>query len=548
MWVYRRNTVFGVENADFTPSGAGLKIHVSPVRSRLCPLKTAIPARKRGPQGAGSFPNHPDVVVVLLWVTRMADWLPKIPPRLAKRLALFTAHRDGLVRRHGDEIAFVCGRAKFLAAFNDKGATEAIDLVEQLWEAKRVELDALAEGRLEGHIATAGRTLIELLSEFYANLDRRVETGMPKRMSSVTAWDMKRTLNAFGVTIGPDLHVNAIGPDHFTRYAKSIASEAATTIARKVAYVEAFIRWALGQGRLADNRFVRKVLPGMDAYRSLVGSDLVKPAKSDMDDERLEKEKSFEPVEIAKLWAVASHMERIWIGLALNGAADNADVMHMPRSVIRPADDKRYKGVFAAGVTTVVDYRRRKRGRRRRVYPLAGELAELIALYQRPSPAEGVDDDLMFLQDDGTPLFKQTAAGPQNIVTRKFTRLLVRAGLRAAPADKYDGNIRTVTSAGSGDGRGFRSLRTTFANLAPAGFRDEVEIVMGHAHGQVLLDRYLEKNGFSRLSELVTSVWKTAFSERPDAAWYAQTFPRVLVDRPGSKPYLRESPSVAQKG
>lgn len=437
------------------------------------------------------------------------NWLPKLPPRVARRFAAFATHRDGLVRWYRGSTRFVCGQRRVLKALEEQGATGAADWVEELWHKVQARIDAAEDAQTTAAISSTGLTLLELASEFFAHLDTRVATGRPKRMSRVTAWDYQRVINAFGAVVGPQRPISSLTPDDFARYAGTIANDAATSYNRKIAYVSAFISWAMRRGRFADNRFVRQAPPGVDPLRSLMGPDLVKLSQQDLRDERLGKEKSFTPAEIAKLWQVADDTERCWIGLGLNAAFDNADIMHFLRSVLDA------KGV--------IDFRRRKRGRVRRVVPLVPELRELLTAYKRPDPSPGTDPDLFFLKPDGQPLAEMTASGPQNCVTRRFTKLMVRAGLRAKPTlvrDPASGRRRQL-SRGSGDGRNFRSLRTTFANLAPAGMREEVEIVMGHAHGEVILDSYLERHGLDRLEELVNAVWTRAFSEPPDAEWLA---------------------------
>ena len=465
-------------------------------------------------------------------------WLPAIPPRLKHRVAPFTAHRDGFIRRlpGAPHPIAVLGKAEFLRVFNSQSATAALELLHERWEQRRKLHEAKSQGELSALRASGGMELVHLASEYFDYLDHRVkhsqaaQSGRAKRQRGVrrlaetTAWDVKRTVVELGRAIGPHTPVNHLGPDHFARYDVAIAENAASSYARKVAYVEAMLRWALQLGRFADNRHIRALAPGMDPVRALIGPQLVKPSSQDLRDERLQKAKALAPLEIAKLWHVADDEERLMIALGLNGALDNADVMALSWGVVAPASSYKARVGFEG---LVLDYRRRKRGRVRRVIPLLPEVACRLAdqLVRRGRPAPGVadfdDDDFVFVGRDGDGMARMSEAGPQNLVTRKFTRLFWRAGLRPPPRVTKDPETgkRHVTSAGSGDGRGFRSLRTSFANLAPTGFRDEIEIVMGHAHGQVILDSYMETHGFSRLFDLVSAVWTRAFAEPPDSSW-----------------------------
>ena len=60
--------------------------------------------------------------------------------------------------------------------------------------------------------------------------------------------------------------------------------------------------------------------------------------------------------------------------------------------------------------------------------------------------------------------------------------------------------------------KGFRSLRTTFANLTPRGFSEERKLIMGHTGGDITLDHYVEKYGTKHLRRLVDEVWLAAFT------------------------------------
>jgi integrase len=196
----------------------------------------------------------------------------------------------------------------------------------------------------------------------------------------------------------------------------------------------------------------------------------------------------------------------------------------------------------------IFDYRRRKRGRIRRVIPLVDEAVRLMAAHQRPEPVDEKAGELFFLSPGGRPLVWMTESGQQNTVTRKFTKLMVKAGLRPKPIITWDKTTKKkhVKSAGSGDGRGFRALRHTFANLAPANYREEVEIIMGHAHGGILLDRYLERVGLTRLFDLVNAVWNAAASEPPDAKWIAQFCPAPASKDPAPADHAAAGSSASQ--
>lgn len=424
----------------------------------------------------------------------------ELPRRLSDQLlSRFTAHRDGYMIWYEGSARFVCGKRT------------PPELVEDRWEQKKRRIDADRQQAVQDAardvLARDSLTLIQLASLFYAFNDTRVTTGKPKRMSRETAFDYQRTINEMGAVIGPDKSVSELGPDDFTKYALSIADGAATSFARKVAYVQAFIRWAMQCGHFGRSKLLAALPLGvLDPLRALLGPMLVKPPQEDIRDERLEEEKSYEPFELRWLWDAAAATERIWIGLGLTGAFDNADVAHLPR----PCVD--FKGQS-------IDFRRRKRGKVRRFIPLHPGLLAAMIEYRRPDPVAADDDgERFFLTPTGLPLQRLGSGGHIDYVALRWNRLLVKSGLRAAPivtkaTDSPDGkkHIR-MPEDHVPDGRGFRSLRTTFPNLAPPGFREEVEIIMGHAQGGVLLDHYLEKVGTARLKRLVTHVWHRAFA------------------------------------
>ena len=62
----------------------------------------------------------------------------------------------------------------------------------------------------------------------------------------------------------------------------------------------------------------------------------------------------------------------------------------------------------------------------------------------------------------------------------------------------------------------FAAAGRTFLDApSPPGYLEEVEVIMGHSHGEVLLDSYLEKHGFGRLAR-----WSRVPSSRAGAARY----------------------------
>jgi integrase len=229
------------------------------------------------------------------------------------------------------------------------------------------------------------------------------------------------------------------------------------------------------------------------------------------------------------LWAILEHasvQEKAWIGLALCGAMDNADIAHLTFSLFDEAG-------------MLLDYRRRKTGLQPRLIPLHSVARQWLDDYLvvRPKPADPADKDLVFLTPGGRPLQRmlpgKSGVGHQvDYLRDTWVQLLRRAGLRRkpefhsvcvvcgkerpAPRAQCCGQGRwrrkkTTAAVGGPDYKGFRSLRTTFANLVPRGYSDERKLIMGHA-GDITLNHYIERFGVEHLRKLVEEVWLAAFT------------------------------------
>lgn len=431
---------------------------------------------------------------------QIPEWFDKaeMPAHLRKHLlANFTIHRDGYVVWHNGRTEFACSK------------TVPPDQVDETWERKRKELAG------ERVVKPVGlRTVREALSEFYSYLDHRVTHSQPEPMAETTRMDYEKTLTRFArMQVPPggakiaDRRLSDIGPEDFKEFAKDFAGGSSIAFGRHVSYVQAFFRFCKDERLMSDT-------PEWGRY-------LVKPSKQTRRDERMSIQKRFSPEEIRRLLQHASVEEKAWIWLGINCAFDNSDLAHLTKAVV---------GELSGGA--VLDYRRRKIGKIQRVCPLLPETIEAMKIYKRPAPARPEHADLFFLTPTGLPLVraKRSKTGKPgwiNYVAMEWTRLLQRAGFRpkgtttlvcktcGKPRPKAWGRCecgsrtfrrKQVTRAeGSADRRGFRALRTTFPNLAPHGYRDEVEIVMGHGTG-ILLENYLEEHGIAELRKLVEGI------------------------------------------
>jgi integrase len=380
------------------------------------------------------------------------DW----PPKRHKWFPGFTAHRDGWVRSYKGR-TLACG-----------GRRASREEVERTWEAKRKAVDSEATGAA----ANAIRTYRVVLDEFLKVQKARI--GAPRnRIEERTYHNYVVALNAFGSFVHEsrktaDRDIRDIGPGLFSAYARTFATWKASGFDSVVTRVSALFNWAAGQEYI-------------DRYRP--GPEFVRPAKQDIRDQRIMLGKSYTPAEVAKLWSATSpgSFLRCAVGLGVCAAFNNSDLGHVTRDVMD----------LASGV---IDFRRRKTGKVRRVIPLPVDVLAELRAYRRPEPARGEWADNFFLTVKGQPYARSRSRGggykPSDSVSRLFRELRIDAGVD---------EVR---------GRNYSGLRTTAYNLWPkSGYDTERAIVMGHAKGNIPLDHYFEDVGLERLAFGVLHVW-----------------------------------------
>lgn len=374
---------------------------------------------------------------------------------MAKRVGGFTSHRDGYVKWYK-------GKTRFIA-----GKSTPIDQLDDVWGALKKLIDA---GDAPARRRPGGLNLRELSAAFFAHLDHRRATGRPKPISTRMVHNYKVDVNAFGAAVGGATLIAEIDPDHFAAFAATIAGQKASGYASKVSHVRALFNWAVKMEYLDRARF---------------GPGFVVPSKQQIRDERIVKPKSFDAADVAKLIDGAGQALKSIILLGAVAAMTPGEIATLERGCVD----------LAAGV---IDFRRRKTGRVRRVIPLPPDVAAELRRYVRPAePLDPVDADLFFLTERGRPYARTRDCGPVNSISILFGRLADDVGVTA-----------------HGGGKGFTGLRTTFVNLAPPGTREEVELITGHALGTVLLDHYLERVGLAGLKRVTYHVWETIKTAR----------------------------------
>jgi integrase len=374
------------------------------------------------------------------------------PPPRRSWPARCTPTRDGWVRHYRGRTRWVCGRGV------------PLELVEDEWFKVKRGIDSGAPIERRG-----GLTYREVLSAFLDSCERRVTTGKPRPMSARTLHNYMVDLNALGsfaydgVKVADLSITEANSPDILTAYARSFGGWRSSGWDSVVSRVSALFRWAVRMEYL-------------DRFRP--GPQFVRPPKQSIRDDRLGTAKSFTAEQVAKLYAIATGQMKCWIELGICAAFIPSDIAHLTHDVLD----------LDAGL---IDFRRRKTGKVRRIIPLPPEIVADLRAYQRAHPADPNDDRLVFLTADGLPWNRTGKSDkPNSSISRLFYGLAEAAEIQKRR------------------GQGFSALRTTFRNLAPvSGYDMEREIIMGHAQGSIDLDHYLERVHLDRLRFVVDCVW-----------------------------------------
>lgn len=436
---------------------------------------------------------------------RKYDWMPspsKVPLRVQHGLQPFSPFQKGWTIWYRGKTRLVCG------------ITTELSKIPAVWADQKARIDAeIASGARP----SSGSTFRQAVNDYAKWLNHRVATGNPTPLAAISAEDYKRNLKAFGEfemegRKFADLPLAEFGPDQFKAFAEHLAGRSPTSFARIVATVYGFFSYCKDEGFIAQ-------VPNYGRY-------FVRPPQSQIRDRRMQQKKAFEQKE---LWVIAEHadvQEKAWLGLALSGAMDNADIAHLTFDLFDETG-------------MLLDYRRRKRGLMPRLIPLHPMAREWLDKYLkiRPKPADDDYKDLVFLTPTGLPL-QRTEPGSKGVgnhidyLAHCWDKLLRQAGLRkkieitrvcaicgkprSAPRALCCGQRKwkkklSMAAENGPSFKGFRSLRTTFANLTPRGFSDERKLIMGHT-GDITLDHYIERFGINILQNLVNEVWLAVFT------------------------------------
>lgn len=390
------------------------------------------------------------------------DW----PPPKAERPKGFTPGSHGWVKWYKGKTRTVCPK--------DTPTSEIVDR----WADVKHRIDNEQAG---GKLNIRGvRSYRVVLSEFLAACETRVNAtnNRVRPMSRRTLHNYDVLLNDFGKFVGGGTSIDLCNrPEVFADYAKRFAHYSAAGFDSVVSRIGALFNWA------EDMEYIDRWRPGPQFKR---------PAKGAIRDERIDLSKTFSPDEFAKLYVAANKTERCLLGLGLFAGMNNSEVSHLARSCVD----------LDAGL---VDFRRRKHGKARRVCPLPHFVVADLRAYNRPEPAHANDADLFFLTEYGNPYSstRKRDGKPSDSLSRIFRELMIAAKVKHKR------------------GRNFSGLRTTHYNTArqmPAAgdFDIERKIIYGRAHGTIDLDSYLEIQGVERLwvvTNHIVSVFSTALAD-----------------------------------
>lgn len=379
------------------------------------------------------------------------------PSKRSRWPAGCTATRAGWVRYYLGKTRFVCSRSIPLNEVEDKW----IEVKQDIDKARNI-VEIVVK-----HAIFDYRTAMDF---FLESLKLRVGAAH-KKIEQRTYQNYVAELNRFGNFIcdGADLKIadmalNLIGEVELSEYAGSLRHWKASGFDSVVCRVGAFFDWCVGK------KYITAWSPG---------PDFVRPAKQEIRDQRIDRTRSFTPKQVAKAFVAGNNTVKCWIALGICAAFINSDVAHVTRTVTDLKDG-------------IIDFRRRKFGKVRRVIPLPPDVVDLLKAYVRPDPKDAGDEDLFFLSQYGLPFSRTIGCGPSCSISAIFGRLLDDHAIRE-----------------KADGKNFAGLRTTFYNLAPRNTEYEVErkIIMGRAQGTIDLDSYLEDVGLDRLRHVVNHVW-----------------------------------------
>ena len=393
----------------------------------------------------------------------MADWKSPSGPREAEKLKAsgMFPRPDGWYKSIGGKNRYVC---------RPMPARDALELL----PARVDEIKSRIAGT-ETIVRADSLALKDIADAYAAWLYRRLTTGQPKKLARYTYDDCCRAVSLFVECVGPEKMAGKVGPADFSRYsAQYLAGMAASTRARRVAYIEAFANWAAPGRRRA----------GMLVAPWQYGPDFAKPTAAELSAATGRRDKSYTADQffIAMRRVRGSPIYRAAGLLGANCAFLARDVSTLPESLI-DLDDGSVR--FARGKTGV--------DRLCVLWPCTIKAIRRYLAF-RPTVCDPTAEGMLFRTLNGLPYSRSTSDDD-------------------SPGREFDGIGNRWFKV---TGLPFSGLRSTFATLSDD-WPDQraVDLVMGHSsHESIRSRHYAKRFDIDRIRKLSAYVWQSLAKSR----------------------------------
>jgi hypothetical protein len=418
-------------------------------------------------------------------VMAIPAWLPKLSARDEKVRAA-----NGLTHKKDGWYKSVAGKPRYIC--KPCSVSEVTAILPARIDAIRAKL-----GGGFGTISVARGTmsLEQVVDAYQAWLYQRLTTGHPKKLARRTYDDAMTTIFSFAEIAGPQKPADAVGPIDFSAYARTeLAGKAASTIRRRMIYIEAFANWAAPGSRKA----------GLLMRPWRYGADFRKPSDHEISRSAADSDKTYSPEQIRRAFLRVSRnrMLRAVGWLALCGAFAPKDLGTLPEKIVD----------LDCGY---IRFPRGKTGVGRLCWlPPCARMAVKRYLDNRGVECCATAEGLLFRSSTGLPYFREPTGED--------------TGSRYDSIGNQWSKIVGLPLSG---------LRSTFATLADD-WPDQraVDVVLGHLSGHSMSVRrshYAKKLNPERVRRLVCAVLPLAFGRKiPAPAAEREETPQPLPPAP----------------
>ena len=332
-------------------------------------------------------------------------------------------------------------------------------------------------------------TVKDVCNHFLTHQMRKVETG---EIRGHTFEDYRRAADSFARFVGTGRPIMQLMAGDFEEFRRRLVRQGLNkakgmgvhALNRTVTMIRSIFKYAYEIG------LIEKPVRYGPGFARLPASSRRKSRRAT---EMANGKRLFTAAEVTAMLETAASQLRAMVLLGINGGFGNTDCARLPRSAVDPE-------------RAVIEFDRPKTGVER-VVPLWPETVTALreAFLQRPKPAAGQHEKLMFLTIFGRPwvreqVYSQENTGIEKVVMldsigQEFNKLLVRVGLKRK-------------------GIGFYTLRHTFRTWADE-VKDQHAIhrIMGHTIPG-MSGIYVEEISLERLRAVTEHVRRKLFSEQ----------------------------------